>query len=268
MTDKKDKTRIFCHTRDIKMPIAPHRWLAILEEALKTPEKVLEEGDDTRTARVALSPWGLVCVTEVEWSMTKMLLSPLKPFRRQLYWKSLLELRKREVSTVEPLLYLEVQDGRFVLRSYLVTRWLGAESLAKLAKERLPSTENELKRLVKQATYLISHLHNIGFVHGNLDWNHILIDRSRPDPVVLGGLHEIRKTTSYSLHGKDLARFVLSAYAYGFEREFADRIVGWYFWAAGYRPEAFDRGLIRQLAKYELTYRGTGKSRFFDLIKR
>jgi tRNA A-37 threonylcarbamoyl transferase component Bud32 len=268
LTQKKETTKVFCHTRGVKMPIGPHRWLEILEEVLRSPEKIVKEDSEKRTVKVALAPWGHVCVTEVEWSMAKMLASPLKPFRRRFYWNNLLDLHKREVPVVEPLLYLEVKEGGFVVRSYLVTRWIDGQNLGRMATERLPSTEEELKKLVKQATYMVSHFHNLGFVHGHLNWSDILIDRSRPSAIVLAGLDEVKRSTSYSLHGKDLAQFVLSAYAYGFEREFADRIVSWYFWAAGYRPEAFDRGLIRQLAKYELAYKGLSKSRFYELIDR
>ncbi len=237
------------------MPVSPHRWLGILENVLKNPEKSIKEGPLKRTAKVCLSPWGDVCVNEIEWTMKRKLFSAVQPFRRRIFWNNLLALHGKEVPIATPLLYLEVVQGRFVSRSYLVTRWVEGVSLGRMTTENKWASQDDLARIVKLAISIVSYLHNLGFVHGDLKWSDILVDPPGRG-IVLTDLERVKRSFSFSDHGKDLARFVFSAHEHGVEREFADKMVGWYFWAAGYRPEAFDRGLVRQLTQYERKYTG------------
>ena len=237
------------------MLIAPHRWLSILEQVMEKPEKIVKEGEFKRTAKVSLSPWEEVCVNEAEWSIKKKLFAAVQPFRRNIFWNNLLELHRKDVPPITPpLLYLEIRKGYLVERSYLITKWAEGESLGQLITETAWSSEDDLIKIVKRATEIVSYLHNLGFVHGNLKWSNILIDPSRPVGIVLSDLERIKRSASFSDHGKDLARFVFSAYEHGMEREVGDKIVSWYFWAAGYRPEAFDRGLLKNLAKWDYKY--------------
>ncbi len=253
---KTEQTKIFCHTRDIRMPVSPGRWLGILENVLEKPDKTIKDSPSKRTAKVCLSPWGDVCVAKHEWTMKRKLFSAAQPFRRRIFWNTLLELHRKEVPIATPLLYLEVREGPFVSCSYLVTRWVEGKSLGRMATETHGSSEDDLMEVIKHTTSIASYLHNLGFVHGNLKWSDILIDPSRPLGVVLGDLERVRRSQSFSDHGKDLARFVFSSREHGMSREVADKIVSWYFWEAGYRPDTFDSSLVRQLVRWERKYMG------------
>ncbi len=248
------KIKVFCHTRETKMSLAPHRWLDILENVIRYPEKTINQNSLKHTVKVGLSPWGDVCIQRTEWTMRKKLFSSVQPFRRKVFWNNLLELIECEIPITPPVLYIEIREGKFIARSYLATKWIEGPSLAQLAGERDTSSENALLDLLKRSTQIIAYMHIMGFLHGNLKWSSILCDPLASGQVILSDLENIQSTTSFSDQGKDLGRFVISVYKYAMEEEVLNWLIECYFFAAGYRPEEFERSLIRYIKKNKHGY--------------
>jgi len=88
-------------------------------------------------------------------------------------WLAAWNLRVRGFSVADPLVCLEERRWRFLGRSYILSEYLeGRQSLTNLW-----STLSDRKKqaLVEQAGHLFGTLHSTGAIHGDTNWDNILV---------------------------------------------------------------------------------------------
>lgn len=249
-----DKQNIICLLRETKLKLAPIRWLEIVEKALNSPVEVIKEGKTKRTIRTALSPWGDVCIHDLKLDVRKQFFSPFRPSKGKRSWKHSLLLLKNKFPITEPLLYLELKNGPFTTRTFLVTKWQECSNLGKTVREKHSIFDGLLLQLLKDAAGLIARLHNAGFVHGDLKWSNFLWVPHQSDRIVLTDLDHIERSVSADKQGRDLARFVLSAVEFQMGEEFADFMVNSYFCGRNIYPVGLEKSLERYVQRKQSRY--------------
>ena len=251
---KTTMVNIVCLKR-VAEPVLPSAaWLGRLREAASNPLEVAKAEGVKRTVAANLAPWGRVCLQDVEWILRKSVFSAFRPLRGRRNWQCRLALLERGIPTVEPLLYLEVRHGPFVVHTYDVSRWLACENLGKTARNRNQVSEGRLLDVLKKASALAAALHDKGFVHGDLKWSNFLwIDNPAPK-VLLSDLDHVEQSASAEKQGKDLARFLLSALEFGMGWETARWLSEWYLENRKARPAGFRKYLDKHIGKKRKKY--------------
>ncbi len=217
--------------------------------------RTIKSDSSKRTVMTALAPWGQVCLNDFEWGLKKSLLSPLRPFRGKQVWKHCLALLKQDIPIAEPLLYIEIKEGPFVVRTCFVTRWIDGENLGCTARKIETVPEKRFRSLLKKAAELAAGFHGAGFVHGDLKWSNFLWTDGPTYKVYLSDLDHVEKTGAAQKQAKDLARFMLSALEYRLGWDAANDLTAWYFDSRSFRPVGFEEYLNkfieRKRKKYE-----------------
>ncbi len=254
-SEKTSKYGITCLARETKLNLSPSRWLSVVEKASEAPLRTIKNDGLKRTVIAALAPWGQVCLHDFEWGLKKSLLSPFRPFRGTNVWKRWLALIEMEIPVTEPLLYLEIREGLFVVRTCLVTRWIDGENLGRAAQRKDEISEKRFRALLKKAAELAAGFHGAGFVHGDMKWSNFLWTEGPPEKVLLSDMDHVEKTGAAEKQAGDLARFVLSAVEFGFGWDAANDLTRWYFDSRSVRPVGFEKYLNKHIdrkkGKYE-----------------
>ena len=251
---KMTMVHITCLKRVAEPVLPPAAWLSRLREAASNPLEVAKAEGVKRTVATKLAPWGRVCLQDVEWILRKSVLSAFRPFRGRRSWQRRLALLEQGIPAIEPLLYLEVRHGPFVVHTYNVSRWLECENLGKTARNRNPVSDGKFFDVLKRASALAAAFHDKGFVHGDLKWSNFLwIDKLAPK-VLLSDLDHVERSASAEKQGKDLARFLLSALEFGMGWETAQRLSKWYFENRKARPAGLEKYLSKHIEKKRKKY--------------
>jgi hypothetical protein len=261
-TEPSPKYNIACLARDTKLNLSPSRWLSVVEKASEASLRTIKGDSSKRTVMTALAPWGQVCLHDFEWDLKKSLLSPLRPFRGKQVWKHCLALLKLEIPITEPLLYIEIKEGPFVVRTYFVTRWIDGENLGCAARTKEALPEKRFRALLKKAAELAAEFHGAGFVHGDMKWSNFLWTEGPPYKVYLSDLDHVEKTGAAERQAKDLARFVLSALEYRLGWDAANDLKSWYFDSRSVRPVGFEKFLNKHIERKKGKYESRNANLF------
>jgi 3-deoxy-D-manno-octulosonic acid kinase len=253
-----DKPKVICLIRETKLKLSPIRWFGVVENAVDSAVKVVKESRIKRTVRTALAPWGDVCIHDHNYVVKKQLLSPFRPSRGKKVWKHSLSLLKKNFPITKPLLYLELKNGPFTKRTFLVTKWEESTNLGKAAMEKDSICDDLLAQLLREAARLVANLHNAGFVHGDLKWSNFLWLPLKTNRIVLTDLDHIERSGSGRKQGRDLARFILSAIEFQMGDEFAESLANHYFMRRRIYPPGLEKSLEKHInrkqKKYETRY--------------
>lgn len=249
-----DKPKVICLIRETKLRLSPIRWFGVVENAVGSAIKVVKESSIKRTVRTALAPWGDVCIQDRHYVVKKQLLSSFRPSRGKRVWKHSLSLLKKNFPITEPLLYLELKNGPFTKRTFLVTKWAESTNLANAAMDKHSTCDDLLAQLLKEAARLVASLHNAGFVHGDLKWSNFLWRPSKTNRIVLTDLDHIQRSGSGKKQGRDLARFILSALEFQMGEELADSLANHYFMRRRIFPPGLEKSLEKHISSKQKQY--------------
>jgi tRNA A-37 threonylcarbamoyl transferase component Bud32 len=247
-----------CLHRSTEMNRSPEEWLTALRQAADTPVRSIKDGRPKRTVMTHLPPWGVVCLHDYRWGLRKGLLSAFRPLQGQHVWQNCLSLMEQTISIAEPLMYLEIKNGPFIMHTYFVTRWIEGENLAKTAREPDRISKDRLLSLLRKAVILAAGLHTRGFVHGDLKWSNFLWVDDPNTQVYLSDMDHLKKNDSARKQGKDLARFILATLEFGLGDDIADTLLCWYCDLRPVRPAGFNKSLRRRMEKKRSRYESRG----------
>ena len=108
------------------------------------------------------------------------------PSRAAVSWKNGHLLEFNHIPTAKPLLMLENRWGAFRGRSYVLTEYIGGIHAFDYFEQNLVATEREAMAI--KINTLIKHLHQSGFVHGDLKAHNIWIKGNEPILIDLDGM--------------------------------------------------------------------------------
>jgi tRNA A-37 threonylcarbamoyl transferase component Bud32 len=205
--------KVFSDTRQPLENIDSLEWLRTVDKAAASPLKVIKgQYGMKRTLQVDLWPWGNVCLQDFRWNLKRIILSPFRKSRGERIWRYAGFISQRGVSVLEPLLFLEVKKGFFVIRSVIVTPWLEEKiDLGRIVGSEELQQDYDVDTLLDRAVRMTARLHNLGFLHGDLKWSNFFVTGENLQKLILTDLDGLKYCNSQVLQGKDYARFVLSA---------------------------------------------------------
>jgi len=108
--------------------------------------------------------------------------------------------------------------------------------------------------LLKEAVELVATLHSLGYVHMDLKWDNFLWVPNADQPIVLTDLDHLRRSYSAKEHGKDFARFILSAIQFQMGSEVAESLTNCYLDNRTEDHSDIKRGLFKRIQKKRRKY--------------
>lgn len=248
---------ISCSTRGDIPDKDPHIWLHRFEAAARSPDKVIKDEDPKTTLKVTIPPWGELCLQIYRWDTRRIILSPLRRSRGRKIWIFSGDILQNNIPIPEPVLFLEIKRGVFVIKSYIASRWIkGAQNLGSLALKGDMSRSFDLRAKLLSGVDICGRLHNLGFVHGDLKWSNFLFAPEDDNSVILTDLDFLKRSFSLHLQGRDFARFVLSCLEYRSDPELAEVLIDRYLEVRGTADPALIEGIRRRIAGKRKKYEG------------
>lgn len=226
--------KIHCCAKPPWETLDPKDCLAEIGAAMASPLESVKNDGMKRTLKIHLAPWGTVCLQDFQWNPKRKAVSPFRWSRGKRIWHYSGEIAGKGIPILEPLLFLEVKRACFVTRTVIATPWLEEKvDLGKIAMSEELRRVCDFDRLLNRAVQIVSRLHGLGFVHGDLKWSNFVHTPARHPGLILTDLDGVRRSSSRMLQGKDYARFVLSAPAYGVDWVSPERLMHLYLSASG-----------------------------------
>ena len=131
----------------------------------------------------------------------------IKRSRARSGWLHAHRLGMLEVSTPEPLAYIEKRKGFLVWKSYLVTRYVEGQRLYDFLRDD-NVTQQQRSTTEQQVQNMLTKLQEHRITHGDLKHSNILVTKNGPVLIDLDGMkvHKFRKVYQ-NRQTKDLERF-------------------------------------------------------------
>jgi len=171
---RRDGFRIFRQ----RIPLAENLLMALLPD----PDRILDAGEllpgrgnRCRIAKVVIASKSYVLKRYDRRNWVYSFRHIFRKSRALRTWLAAWNFLVRGVPVPEPLVCLEERTCRLLGRSYLLSEYLeGKQSLAALWPEL---TSDHKNILVLQAARLLGNVHRSGCIHGDTNWDNILVRR-------------------------------------------------------------------------------------------
>jgi tRNA A-37 threonylcarbamoyl transferase component Bud32 len=232
-------------------------WLRAIEKAAASPIRFVKgRGAMKRTMQVELDPWGNVCLQDFRWNFKRIMFSPFRASRGKRIWRYAGFITQRGINVLEPLLFLEVKKAFFVTRTMIVTPWMEEKiDLATIVMSEELQGNYNAGDLLDQAVDMISGLHDLKFLHGDLKWSNFFMTTDDPHRLFLTDLDGLRRSTSIVMQGRDYARFVLSALTCWPSRTCKETLIRRYLDHRNSAPRLLESSLRWHISRKEKRYR-------------
>jgi tRNA A-37 threonylcarbamoyl transferase component Bud32 len=249
--------KIGCSIRGNVPDKDPKMWLLRIESATISPDKIIKDESPKTTLKVTIPPWGELCLQIYRLDIRRIILSLFRRSRGKRIWTFSGDLLKSNIPVPEPVLFLEIKRGAFVVKNYIATRWIcRAQNLDSLALKRDISRSSDLKSKLLSSVDICSRLHNSGFVHGDLKWSNFLYVPGKDSNVVLTDLDFLKRSSSLCFQGRDFARFVLSALERQSDPELEEMLIDRYLRGRNSTSALIEKGIRRRIAGKREKYEG------------
>ncbi|MBV1875616.1 MAG: lipopolysaccharide kinase InaA family protein [Cycloclasticus sp.] len=182
----------------------------LVDKFIKAPDELIGQGDVLKSGRTAI-------VVRIELDGKTYVLKrynkksnihqwfrSLMPSRSAVSWKNGHLLAFNHIPTAEPLLMLENRWGIFRTRSYILTKYIdGCHAFDYFETH---SEAASRKKVAKKINKLVKHLHQCGFIHGDLKAHNIWVHGGEPLLIDLDGMMKAGDENKYAKDWNRLCR--------------------------------------------------------------
>jgi tRNA A-37 threonylcarbamoyl transferase component Bud32 len=176
-------------------------------DALMDKGQVLKDGNTCYVSRLVWNDQNVVVKRYNHKGFFHSLRHTIKRSRARRGWLHGQRLKMLEVSTPQPLAYIEKLKGFLIWKSYLVTRYVKGKRFYDFMRDD-NITQQQRSTTEKQVKNLLAKLKEHRITHGDLKHSNILITENGPVLVDLDGMkvHKFRRIYQ-NRQTKDLKRF-------------------------------------------------------------
>jgi len=170
---------------------------ASVEEFVCNPDKAIAQGEVLKSGRTAivvkleLRGQSYIVKRYNKKSHLHQCARSLMSSRTAVSWKNGHLLEFNHIPTAKPLLMLENRWGVFRGRSYILTEYIEGRHAFDYFKSNHPFDEREA--MAVKINTLVKHLHQSGFVHGDLKAHNIWLKGNEPLLIDLDGMERERE---------------------------------------------------------------------------
>jgi len=159
-------------------------------DALIDKGEILKSGRTATVARIDLCDEVYIVKRYNRKNWFHFIVRSLLESRAAVSWRNGHLLSFNSIATAKPLLILENRWGILRGRSYVVTEYIKGTHAFDYFNQ---SNEVEKNALSEKISYLVSHLHQCGFSHGDLKPQNIWVAEEQPIFIDLDGMKKVRR---------------------------------------------------------------------------